>query len=110
MSLFATNNLLGKSTSETEFVDRTNEIKILSYNLSLIPKCASGDENAEFPCKYQDERVAEMFRDGHFDEYDILCLQECFKGLPGHVHELFILYAQKAGFLYSAVAKPPAFY
>ena len=61
-------------TNESLLIDRVNEIKILTYNLSLIPKSCSGDENDTFPCKYHDERVADMFRDGYFDEFDILCL------------------------------------
>jgi hypothetical protein len=41
-----------------------------------------------------------MFEMGFFDDFDILCVQECFDGLPGSLKETFLMYANKAGFLY----------
>jgi len=90
--------------------ERTNEIKLLTYNVQLIPSFVVGDSQAErnvlaantYPCGYQDERVTDMFSDGNFDAFDILCIQECFEGLPGSVKELTMLYAQKAGFMHVA--------
>lgn len=63
-----------------------------------------------FPCKYQDERVAAMFEMGFFNDFDILCVQECFDGLPGSLKQTFVLYAQKAGFLYSTSPVQPSLY
>lgn len=65
-----------------------------------IPKLVNLLE--DFPCKYGDERIADMFltTDG-FADFDIICTQELFKGLPGSQKELFALYAQKAGFFYN---------
>jgi hypothetical protein len=71
----------------------------------LIPKCVTSEY---FPCKFQEERIAAIFSNGAFDDFDIICIQECFDGLPGSVKQIFILYAQKAGFLYITSAEPPA--
>ena len=81
---------------------RNQEIRILSYNLQLIPKSVSGETFPYVPCRYHDERVAAMFREGFFDDFDILCIQECFDGMPWSMKPLFVTYAAKAGFIHVA--------
>ena len=48
-----------------------------------------------------------MFRDGNFEKFDIICIQESFEGVPGCFKELMLLYAQKAGFIYNVRSSSP---
>ena len=80
--------------------DRTHEVRLLSYNLMLIPKSVSSETFVPAPCKLHDERVAALFDLGFLDEFDIVCVQECFDGLPGSLKEQFLMHAAKAGFVY----------
>ena len=73
----------------------------------MVPKSVSG---GTYTCKYHEERLADMFLQGHFDQYDIICVQECFGGMPGSLKELFFMYAQKSGFLYITYASSPQFF
>ena len=68
------------------FVRPKHEIRLLTYNLALEPKSVVGDT-------YQEERVADMFKDGNFDEFDVICVQKCSGGVSNSVKELFIVYA-----------------
>ena len=82
---------------EVVIKERPDSIRVLTLNIQLLPKCVTGET---YPCKYWDERMADMFLSGNMDQYDILAVQECFTGLPGTCQEIFKMYAQKAGFLY----------
>jgi len=74
-----------------------------------MPKLASliGDY-----ASFHDERAADLFLSTEgLASFDILCFQECLKGLPlGTNKESIVAYAQKAGFFYVARAKVPQFY
>lgn len=50
---------------------RASEIKILTYNVQLIPKSVTGET---YPCKYWDERISDLFTEGMLDDFDIVCL------------------------------------
>jgi hypothetical protein len=56
----------------------------------MVPKSVTGETYA---CKYHEKRITDMFLDGYFDQYDIICVQECFGGMPGSLKQLFFMYA-----------------
>lgn len=82
-------------------------MRLLTYNLMLIPKSVSSETFVHAPCLFHNERVAAMFDFGFLDDFDIVCVQECFDGLPGSLKEQFILYAAKAGFVHLSSSSLP---
>ncbi|CDW89469.1 UNKNOWN [Stylonychia lemnae] len=79
-----------------------NQIKLLTYNIQMIPKSLQG----EYQSGYQEERLLDIFK--NLGEYDIVCFQEAW-GLFQEIKQLLMLYAQKAGFLYVAETRDPNF-
>ena len=63
--------------------------------LPIYPK------NENYGTGYHYERLADLF-EHHFNNFDIICLQEVFGLMTGELKEIFVTYAQKAGFLYIA--------
>jgi hypothetical protein len=79
--------------SSAELLNRpNNEINLLTYNVQCIPKLC--DLFNDHPCKYGDERVKDMFLTTNgLADFDIICVQELFRGLPGSQRDQFIMYA-----------------
>lgn len=83
---------------------------MLSFNVMMVPKSVSGEGFPWVPCRLQEERLTALFEFGFVDDFDILCVQECFDGLPGSLKEQFLLYAQKAGFAYVSSSSLPQWF
>ncbi len=56
----------------------------------MVPKSVTGET---FACKYHEKRITDMFLNGYLEQYDIICVQECFGGMPGSLKQLFFMYA-----------------
>ena len=84
-----------------------DHVRVLSWNIQMLPKCVSGET---YPCKFWEQRLADMFTNGNLDQFDILTLQECFGGMPGCVKQLIFSYAQRVGFVYIAQSSDPQFW
>ena len=54
--------------------ERSYEVRLLTYNLQLIPKSVSSETFVPAPCLLHDERLATMFNFGFLDNFDIVCV------------------------------------
>ena len=76
-------------------------IKILTYNIFERPIIKNNEND------YKQERLDEFIK--HFNEYDIICLQEMFGSLNTRKDQI-IKKAIKAGFFFYADVSPPSFF
>jgi len=73
------------------------EVRVLSYNMQLLPIWPKYDAADRFV----HERLAD-FAVSYFQDYDVLCLQEVWALATSDIKEVIISYGQKAGLLYHA--------
>ena len=81
-----------------------NEVRVLTYNLQLIPAVVLATSDA-YPSSSQEERLLDLVKS--LKGYDVACLQETFGGLFSELREKLIAYATKAGFVYIAKDDDP---
>ena len=81
-----------------------NTVKILTFNMCLVPVCFEPLISAPYQAQRMQEFVLHYLQD-----YDILCLQECI-GLLWEVKDRFLSACKRAGFFYKADPSRPKFF
>jgi hypothetical protein len=87
---------------DSEKVLGREHVKVLTYNIFLRPPLVKNNEN-----DWKDERMADFIK--LFENFDIICLQECFGAFNSRKQEL-IKYANKSGLFFYVDSPSPSFF
>lgn len=74
-----------------------HNVRLLTYNMMMIPWLVGATSDKYASCS-QAERCEDIV--SCLENYDVVCVQECFGGLMSEIRDWFKAAVTKAGFFY----------